>query len=204
MKTHLSFLALLCMLLFTSTHNLVAQCTIPLLDIKDSVTIKALRRYVDKADVSNSKGTGKYIDTKSTVILLQEEIVHQADRTVTKLLKVNMARMNYYKYRKMSILGYFYIDEFLVLVTSSEFGLFATQNYDYDNCLSQVLQNHSLREYDAPKRIKKIFHNQEVEQIELGERTTFHAATITLDFADKKKKEPFLIQFEWENVSDGR
>jgi hypothetical protein len=111
MKTHLSFLALLCMLLFTSTHNLVAQCTIPLLDIKDSVTIKALRRYVDKADVSNSKGTGKYIDTKSTVILLQEKsYIKQIE--LLKLLKVNMARMNYYKYRKMSILDIFILMNF--------------------------------------------------------------------------------------------
>jgi hypothetical protein len=67
------------MLLFTSTHNLVAQCTIPLLDIKDSVTIKALRRYVDKADVSNSKYTGKFIDKKKRLFCFRKS-KHQADR----------------------------------------------------------------------------------------------------------------------------
>jgi hypothetical protein len=36
-------------------------------------------------------------------------------------------------------------------------GLFTTKNYDYDTCLSQVLQNHSIREYDAPKELRKSF-----------------------------------------------
>ncbi len=95
----------------------------------------------------------------------------------------------------MSIIGYFYIDKVLFLVTSPFMGLFTTKNYDYDNCLSQVLQNHSIREYDAPKRIKKIFHNQEVEMKELGESIDHYQARITINLLDKNSKEPYIVQY---------
>jgi hypothetical protein len=157
MKIHLSFLALLCTLLFTSAPDLVAQCTIPLLDIKDSVTIKALKIYINTTDARNLKREGKYIDEKSTIVLVEEKQIHQTDGRTLKVLEVNMAQMNYYKHWKMSIIGYFYIDKVLFLVTSPFMGLFTTKNYDYDTCLSQVLQNHSIREYDAPKELRKSF-----------------------------------------------
>ncbi len=76
MKIHLSFLALLCTLLFTSAPDLVAQCTIPLLDIKDSVTIKALKVYINATDARNLKREGKYIDKKSTIVLVEEKQIH--------------------------------------------------------------------------------------------------------------------------------
>lgn len=195
MKTHLSFLALLCMLLFTFTPNLFAQCTIPLLDIKDSVTIKALRRYVDVADATNSKYKGKFIDKKKTIVLLQEKQTIQADGKILKLMEVNMSETNYYKFWKLIITGYFYVDEFLFVVISPRTGSFITNNYDYDTCLSQVLQNHTIREYDSPKTFKKILHNQEVTMKEMGESIDMYSARITINLLDKITKEPYSIQF---------
>ncbi len=158
MKKQLFYLMILCSILGNNVAQ--AQCDIAQLSITDSATIKALRGYIRSA---NSPQIREILTIKKTAIVLLQETRHElADGKEVGAFHVAICENNYFKYYKMVIKGYFQLDNILYLVTSPFLSSFQTNNYDYDNpCLSKILSNHSLKEYNPPKNIKTARKNIE-------------------------------------------
>ncbi len=184
------------MILFFVLGNTVskvqAQCGIAQLTITDSATTKALRGYIRRVI---SPRIMENLTIKKTAIVLLEETRHGvADGRDVKAFHVAICENNYFKYHKMVINGYFQLDNVLYLVTSPLFGSFKTNNYDYDNpCLSKILSNHSLKEYDPPKTIKKTRNNIEITMRELGDNLNIYGCTIILDSKNNTTGEDYRL-----------
>lgn len=169
-------------LLFTTCKISVnAQCDIPQLTIRDSSVLKSVRGYISHVTQRDPIILEGLIKTKTQIILISETKRGDADGIDKRVLDAAICDNNYFKYHRMAIIGYFYLDDVLFLVTSSFMGMFQTDNYNYDNtCLKKILSNYTLREYKPSKRIKKMRNNVEIEVVEKGDRLHSYECSIVL------------------------
>jgi hypothetical protein len=152
MKNLIFYLIFLFSTLGNTVSKLQAQCDIAQLTIADSTTTKSLRGYIQKVYSLNPQIIENLTNKKTAIVLLQESRRGVAGIGDEKIFNVAICENNYFKHYKMTINGYFMLDNVLYLVTSPIFGSFQTNNYDYENpCLSKILSKHSLKEYDPPK-----------------------------------------------------
>ncbi len=185
MKKQLFYLMILCSILGNPVAKAQAQCGIAQLSITDSATTTALRGYIRSII---SPRIRDILTVKKTAIVLLQETRHElADGKKVGAFNAAICDNNHFKYHKMVIKGYFQLDNILYLVTYSPFSCFQANNYDYDNpCLSKILSNHSLKEYNPPKRVKTIRKNVEVEIVELGDTLSEYSCTIIPNSKDRE------------------
>lgn len=185
--------------LFFTMWNVIkvqAQCDIAQLAITDSTTTKSLRGYIQKVYSLNPQIIESLTSKKTAIVLLQESRRGVAGIGDEKIFNVAICENNYFKHYKMTINGYFMLDNVLYLVTSPFIGSFETDNYDYGNpCLSKILSKHFLKEYDPPKTIKKIRNNVEIEIKELGGKLHNYECIIIPKPKDKATEDGYSLLF---------
>jgi hypothetical protein len=169
-------------ILFTMCKiSIHAQSDIPQLTIRDSSVLMSIRGYISQVVQRDPTISESLISKKTQIILISETKQGDTDGIDRRVLSVAICDNNYFKYHKMAIIGYFYLDNVLFLVTSPFMGMFQTDGYDYTNpCLKKILSNYSLKEYKPSKRIKKIRNNVEIEVVESGDRLHSYECSIVL------------------------
>ncbi len=192
MKKQLFYLMILCSILGNNVAQ--AQCDIAQLSITDSATTTAFRGYI--RSVISPRIRDILTIKKTAIVLLQETRHVVADGRNVKAFHAAICENNYFKYHKMVINGYFQLDNILYLVTSPFLSSFQTNNYDYDNpCLSKILSNHSLKEYNPPKWVKKMRKNVEVEMLEQGDKLHEYECLIIPDSKDNATEAGYSLLF---------
>jgi hypothetical protein len=69
-------------------------------------------------------------------------------------------------------------DVLFVVESSSE--TFVAKDKEAKICLDTILRDYKLKEYQPTRRVKRMFHDQEVEMIEFGDRLSESAMYIVL------------------------
>ncbi|MET3127560.1 hypothetical protein ABID42_002678 [Arcicella rosea] len=173
-----------------------AQCDIAQLAITDSTTTKSLRGFIQKVYSLNPQIIDNLTNKKTAIVLLHESRRGVAKGLEEKIFEAAICENNYFKHYKMSINGYFQLDNVLYLVTSPLFGSFKTDNYDYDNpCLSKILSKHSLREFKASKWVKKQRNNVEIEVLEQGDKLNIYGCIIIPNLKGKGNEGDYSLLF---------
>lgn len=172
----------LVIILFTMCKiSMYAQCDIAELTIRDSAVFKSVRGYISNVAQRDPTLLENLINKKTQIVLMSETKQSDTDGIDKRVLSVGICDNNYFKYHKMAIIGYFHIDNVLFLVTTTFMGMFQTDSYDYENiCLKKILVNHKLKEYDPPKRMKKMMNNVEIETRDMGGKLNSYECSIVL------------------------
>lgn len=146
-------------------HQLKAQCEIPLLSIKDSLSVKALRGFiVDAQQRKDPNLLEKLVDKKTHYVILSETRRCISDGLDRRMFSLGVCDNNHYKHFKDIINGYFYLDNVLYLVVAYSANSLQTNNYNYDNqYLKKIFSNHTLKEYTPDKKVKVMRNNAEAE-----------------------------------------
>lgn len=77
---------------------------------KDTVKIKALKQYLSYLQNDTSLEKGKY------VVMFRENMNHNDDSLFTTNVILSATTVDYYKYDKVPLAGYFYLDDILFIV----------------------------------------------------------------------------------------
>ncbi|MEA5428360.1 hypothetical protein [Arcicella lustrica] len=196
MKKQIFYLIFLFFTMWNTITNVQAQCDIAQLTIADSTTTKSLRGYIQKVYSLNPQIIENLTSKKTAIVLLEETRHGVAGKGDEKAFEVVICESDFFKYRKMTINGYFELDNVLYLVTSPLFGSFKTDNYNYDNpCLSKILSKHSLREFKASKWVKKQRNNVEIEVLEQGDKLNIYGCIIIPNLKGKGNEGDYSLLF---------
>jgi hypothetical protein len=178
-----------------SEISIKAQCEIANLSIKDSLTIRALKGYIDNIKKQSPMISESLTNKKTQIVLVSEAPSRIIDGYSKKTLRVGICDNNYFKHHKMIVNGYLYLDNVLFLLTSDSFSSFQTISYDY-SCLNKTLSNYNLKEYNPPKRIKVMRNNAEAEIVDLGDKLDSFGCVIILGVSTENKNEGYQLLFE--------
>jgi hypothetical protein len=175
--------------------SIKAQCGIAQLSIKDTLTIKALKGYIDNVKKQDPMISLSLVNKKTQIVLVSVAPSRVIDGYGKKTLRVGICDNNYYKHNKMIVNGYFYLDDILFLLTSDSYSSFQTVVYDY-SCMDRTLSNYNLKEYNPPKRIKVMRNNAEAEIVDLGDKRESFGCVIILGVNTEDKDKGYQLLYE--------
>ena len=188
---------LLFALFMICNNKLKAQCEIAQLSIKDSLSVKALRGFIQSVQQKDVNLLENLINKKTQYVILSETRRCMPNEMNSRMLVVGICDNNYFKHFKKIINGYFYLDNILYLVTSNSTNVFQTSNYDYDNpCLKKIFSNHTLKEYVPNKRVKVMRNNAEVEVMVEGDRMYSLGCILILGVKTNEDKETYQLLYQ--------
>ena len=195
MKKQIFYLVII---LFTTCKiSIYAQCEIAQLSIKDSLSVKALRGFIQSVKQKDVNLLENLINKKTHYVILSETKRCMPNEMGRKILEVGICDNNHYKHFKEIINGYFYLDNILYLVTSNSDNSFQTSNYDYDNpCLKKIFSSHILKEYVPTKRVKVMRNNAETEMIVRGDRIYSLGCVLILGVKTNEEKETYQLLYQ--------
>ena len=179
-------------------HQLKAQCEIPLLSIKDSLSVKALRGFIEDAQQRKDANLlEKLVDKKTQYVILSETRRCISDGLDRRMFSLGVCDNNHYKHFKYIINGYFYLDNVLYLVMAYSANSLQTSSYDYGNqCLKNIFSSHTLKEYVPDKRVKVMRNNAEAEMIVRGDRMHLFGCNIILGVKTEKEKDTYQLLYQ--------
>ena len=184
--------------LFMMCNNLLkAQCEIAQLSIKDSLSVKALRGFIQSVQQKDVNLLENLVNKKTQYVILSETRRCMPNEMDSRMLEVGICDNNYFKHFKKIINGYFYLDNILYLVISNSGNSLQTSNYDYDNpCLKKVFSNHTLKEYVPNKRVKVMRNNAEAEIMVQGDRMYSLGCVLILGVKTNEEKGTYQLLYQ--------
>lgn len=177
-------------------NQLKAQCEIAQLSIKDSLSVKALRGFIQSVQQKDVNLLENLVNKKTQYVILSETRRCMPNEMDRRMLEVLICDNNHFKHFKEIINGYFYLDNILYLVTSNYSNSLQTSNYDYDNpCLKKIFSNHILKEYVPSKKVKVMRNNAEAEIVVQGDKLYSVACVLILGVKTNEEKETYQLLY---------
>ena len=115
MKKPIFYLIFLFFTIWNTITNVQAQCDIAQLTITDSTTTKSLRGFIQKVYSLNPQIIENLTSKKTAIVLIRESRSTVSDGLDKKIFESAICENNYFKHYKMSINGYFQLDNVFII-----------------------------------------------------------------------------------------
>ena len=183
-------------LLFLSSGFLTfSQCEMVEYAMDNPLVTKAIYGYYNNITLRNHPLWNALKKDKTKFILLREEQKTLSNGKTQKQYYATVCSTNFFKTEKVTFSGYFIMNDVLFVVESSSENSFVAKDKEAKICLDTILRDYKLKEYQPTIRVKRMFHDQEVEMIEFGDRLSESAMYIVLkpEYEGFEKKDYVLF-----------
>lgn len=169
------------LLLFLSSGYLTfSQCEMVEYTMDNPLVTKAIYAYYNRITLHDHPLWKALKKDKTKFILLKEEQRKFPNGKAHTEYYATVSSTNFFKTEKVTFSGYFIMNDVLFVVESSSQNTFVAKNKEAKICLDTILRDYTLKEYQPTRRVKRMFHNQEVETVEFGDRLSDSAMYIVL------------------------